>query len=102
MIEYGHDSQGGFYAIDEVERIAYYAYPSSPNADTAKSHVLAPRFVPGWIKAELSYRVHILNSTGMNGLPVWLATFALLSLCPIGLKQADRQPIDRHPNESRG
>jgi hypothetical protein len=56
MIEYGHDSQGGFYAIDEVERIAYYAYPSSPNADTAKSHVLAPRFVPGWIKAELSYR----------------------------------------------
>ena len=56
MIEYGHDSQGGFYAIDEAERIAYFAYPSSPNADTAKSHVLAPRFVPGWIKAELSYR----------------------------------------------
>ena len=56
MIEYGHDSQGGFYAIDEAERIAYYAYPSSPNADTAKSHVLAPRFVPGWVKAELSYR----------------------------------------------
>ena len=28
MIEYGHDSQGGFYAIDEAERIAYYAYPS--------------------------------------------------------------------------
>ena len=56
MIEYGHDKQGGFYAIDEAERIAYYAYSSSPNADTAKSHVLAPRFVPGWVSGEIAYR----------------------------------------------
>ena len=56
MIEYGHDTQGGFYAVDDAERIAYYAYPSSPNADTAKSSVLAPRFVPSWVKADMDYR----------------------------------------------
>jgi hypothetical protein len=56
MIEYGHDAQGGFYAVDDAEKIAYYAYPSSPNADTAKSSVLAQRFVPGWVKADMDYR----------------------------------------------
>ena len=56
MIEYGHDAQGGFYAVVESARITYYAYPSSPNADTATSHVLAPRFVPSWIAEQIAYR----------------------------------------------
>ena len=56
MIEYGHDKQGGFYVIDEAERITYYAYPSSPNADTAKHPVLAARFVPGWVARQITYR----------------------------------------------
>ena len=55
-IEYGHDKQGGFYAIDNQSQIAYYAYPTSPNAQTAKSTVLAPRFVPGWLAAERKFR----------------------------------------------
>ena len=56
MIEYGHDAQGGFFAVDESARITYYAYPSSPNAQTAKSPVLAPRFVPGWMAEQIEYR----------------------------------------------
>ena len=46
MIEYGHDTQGGFYAIDKERKAAYYAYPSSDNADTFKNCILAERFLP--------------------------------------------------------
>ena len=56
MIEYGHDEQGGFYAVDDAARITYYAYPSSDNADTAKSSILAPRFVPVWMAEQVRYR----------------------------------------------
>lgn len=52
MIEYGHDLQGGFYAIDRTARIAYYAYPSSDNASDFKNENRATRFLPELMRRE--------------------------------------------------
>lgn len=94
MIEYGHTRK--------VVSMPLMRLRESPTmltlpvlTRTPQSHMYSHRdsFRDG---SKLNYPIalHILNSTGMNGLPVWLATFALLSLCLTGLRQADRQPID--------
>ena len=61
MLEYGFDSQGGFYVIDHQKRAAGYAYPSSQHNARAKR---CPKLVAGII-AEQFDRQHKLASAAI-------------------------------------